>query len=379
MPATSGPYHVTRTPIDDLDGLRKKWEELETRADASFFLGWPWIGSWLATFAPAADVVEVRHEDRTVLLGVLVLARQRRHGVLTSRMLHLHRTGDPIADRVWIEHNGFLVDREHHRAATLAALEHLVKEHDDWDELVVGEMERENAELFAECGLARVDLSHSPSFGVDLAALRASGTSFLGSLSRNTRAQVRRSIRRFDDAGPLELRSATSVEEARVWLDELAAVHRARWGSEPAHGSGFAHPPFVAFHLRLLEAAGARDGVALSRVTAGDETIAWLYHFRRAGRVSFYLSAIPLPADPQLKPGLVAHALSIQHHLDAGAALYDFLGGDAQYKRSLGAPLPDQLTISLQRRRLKLGLERASRRLKGLLSGTRHERDLPSE
>jgi hypothetical protein len=38
---------VALVPIDDVASIESIWRDVVARADHSFFLSWPWIGTWL--------------------------------------------------------------------------------------------------------------------------------------------------------------------------------------------------------------------------------------------------------------------------------------------------------------------------------------------
>ena len=102
----------------------------------------------------------------------------------------------------------------------------------------------------------------------------------------------------------------------------------------------------ASFHAGLVRVyAGKQNGASdfaidLVRVRFGGTTVGILYNLRVRGRTSFYQSGLAYTADNKLKPGLVTHALAIQHYLDGDATEYDFLAGDPEalrYKESLAS------------------------------------------
>src|SRR5206468_187238 len=104
------------------------------------------------------------------------------------------------------------------------------------------------------------------------------------------------------------------------------------WGKPGA----FASAHFIDFHRRLISTAAAVGEAELVRVTVGGEPIGYLYNLLHRGTVYFYLSGLRYEAaDNRIKPGLVTHALAIQHYLECGFATYDFMGGSSCYKTSL--------------------------------------------
>jgi CelD/BcsL family acetyltransferase involved in cellulose biosynthesis len=190
--------------------------------------------------------------------------------------------------------------------------------------------------LAAAAGGLVLSERRQPAPFVDLAALDGTGGDFLASRSRNTRAQIRRSMRHFEGRwGRLRLSRPSGPGEAYAWLEEMIGLHAASWQRRGRPGA-FAGAFMRRFHAALVAEAAARGELDLVRLTAGGETLGLLYGFRHRGVVYAYQGGFrSFPGEPDARPGLVAHALAIEQARGAGLARYDFLAGDARYKRSL--------------------------------------------
>ena len=178
---------------------------------------------------------------------------------------------------------------------------------------------------------------------MDLDSLRARGSDYLSSLRPNTRQQIRRSMRLYDAAGELSATWADSAEIGLRFLDGLKTLHQNQWNARGKPG-GFASAFFERFQRRLIAEALPAGAAELVQITRGDEPIGYLYNLVWQGYVHAFVSGIFFEDDNRLKPGLVCHALCIQHHLDTGASVYDFMAGDFRYKASLGEPDPTSST-----------------------------------
>jgi CelD/BcsL family acetyltransferase involved in cellulose biosynthesis len=356
-----------RTDLDAAS-LAPLWRELEQRADPPMFLSWHWIGCWLAEAGIHPVVLLGYAGERLVLLGVLATWDRRGKLPMTVGGLLLHTTGDEAKDVITIEYNGFLTDSSWAGRADTAALHYLTSG------VVVAGRRRDELHLrniiadpafdpaVLPAGVVVRDLFRKPSWHVDLAALRAAGTPYLDSLSANTRQQLRRAMRHYEQRGPLTARRARDVPEAMDFLVEMKRLHQLYWTGKGEPGA-FAYPFLEAFERRLIETSLTAGAVELVRVCCGDETIGYLQNLVGNGRVLSYQSGIDYARDPKLKPGLVCHVLCIEMHLREGAAVYDFMAGAARYKASLGTPGPDLVYRVLERPTAKLRLERALRRL----------------
>jgi len=342
----------------DLTVLAARWRDLESRADGGYFLSWDWIGCWLELVETEVVLLEGRSGGKVVALGLLCPVRQR-YGWLSTNGVYLHQTGDPRVDGIAIEYNGILTDRALGTEGALQCLRALLREDAigtagrRWDELYLNGVTTGFADAVVECGAWLRLLARSPTWYVDLAAIRADGGAYLDRLSANTRYQVRRSMRRYEARGPLRLTAASDVAEGLDYLDELAALHQAHWIARGRPGA-FSAPFFTAFHRRLIADCLPCGSVEVLRATAGETTIGYLYNFLYRGRVYYYASGFVYEDDNRLKPGLVSHTLSVSRYLAQGMDCYDFMAGAARYKTSLGQPGPTMRAFAIQRPRARL-------------------------
>jgi CelD/BcsL family acetyltransferase involved in cellulose biosynthesis len=344
---------VTLDRVTDWDALGARWRDLEARAACSFFQSWTWIGCLAKERFDRPVLLEARQDGRSTALGLF----NHRPGLLRDTLL-LHETGDPKRDALFIEYNGLLVESgaapELNTQCLTAAL--------TWN---AGDARRgllgrrlvlsgiDDAQLHA-CGSVGQILRHlSRTVPIlDLTALRRDGRLHLDLLSANTRAQLRRSLRRYEQAGPLRVERANDAVRAHAWLDALAALHQRTWQSRGRPGA-FANPAFARFHHALIDTALPRGEVDLLRVLAGSGVIGYLYNFRHRDRVLAYQSGFDYAAaDRHQKPGLTCHHLAIERSRAESQSAYDFLAGGDRYKRSLanGETTLHWVTIGARRR-----------------------------
>lgn len=360
-------------PIEDPNALAVSWSDLETRSDCPFFLTWDWIGTWLSTTPGLSPLLlTVRDCSHVVGLAVFQPARQRRR-FRNARSLLLHRTGDPATDIITIEYNDVLTDRLYRDRIMRSVLPFLestklpTQKFGDWDEIHVAMATEEIAQRARDANLMTLEMAHKPSWFVDLEAVRRSGKSYIETLSGNTRHQIRRALRLYQEQGPVTARAAGSTEEAMGFFEEFGKLHQATWTSRGQPG-GFSNPYFVAFHRALLNRCIPRGTAELVRVAAGDNVIGQVYNFVHDGHVYAYQTGFAYSDDAKLKPGLVSHCLCIERHLTGGAQVYDFMAGDNRYKSNLGSRGPDMMHHILQRPTLKAKSEALLRGLKTRLS-----------
>lgn len=310
--------------------------------------------------APCVQLLVARCGNTVVGLGFMVRKFDRRHGVLLSSQLRLQHAGNQVDDQIWPEYNEFLVDERYRCELYPQLMEFLVSQYGCWDELVVGVLDEHSLENFRHKNLMQQVIWEAPTYQVDLAAIRQTNNNYIDSLSRNSRYQIRRAIKKSGAQGAVELSRAGSASDALAFLEVASVFHRRRWGDD----SGFHNPKFVAFHQYLIRQWWSSGVIEMLQLSIGGDVFAILYFFVFKQKVYFYLSGIDYDQNWIDKPGLVAHTYCVQKFIDEGYELYDFMGGDARYKRSLGQYGGKLVMASLQKRRTKFVLEKIARKFK---------------
>jgi CelD/BcsL family acetyltransferase involved in cellulose biosynthesis len=350
--------------------LAPEWRALERDAEASFFTSWTWIGGWLQRLERRhqPQLLRATRHGRVVGLGILVPALSRRLKLLPSPSLHLHTTAERQHDDLSIEHNGLLLERGDAPGIAAAMLEELCEPRHRWQQLRFPGLSvpppfppRLPARMIAR-------RESGDAYRVNLTALREGGGDYLARLSRNTRSQIRRSIKAYAALGPLRVTAAASLPEALRFLDRLKFHHQKAWVSRGAAGA-FANPLFEQFHRQLIARGFASGEVQLLQAAAADHEIGYLYNFVHRGHVSCYQSGFHYGVlAGNHHPGMAVHALAIQHCTDLGLGHYDFLAGSERYKQQLATDRYPMFDLSIHRRSLSLRLEEAWRGLKKSLA-----------
>lgn len=345
---------ISRFP--DFAALETEWRNLELRANGrfSFFQSWTWIGCLAEERFTDPVLLRASQDGRTV--GLALFNRR-------GRTLWLSESGHPQQDAPFIEHNAPLVTGE---PSATAALLGAVWEVPGIRRLVLGGVPET---LLTLAGGHVLRCQARPAPFIDLGAVRAVGGDLLAMLSANSRQQIRRSMRLLAARGTLGLTRAESAVEAEAWFTALVAVHSESWRRRGNPGA-FADPWMRRFHAALISRALARGELEMLRLAAGESVIGYLYNFRLHGRVYAYQSGIARrPEAPQEKPGLCLHALAIQAAAARGDQVYDFLAGDARYKRSLASDTMPLIWVEMTppdlRGRLLASGHRALRRVLG--------------
>lgn len=345
-------YEVLIGPLPETARLRDQWIALEERSRASYFLSWAWIGSWLELIRDRhadARLVSVRRDATTVALGV-VTARRRFLG-LGPLHVRLHEVGDQVLDNLTIEYNGLLAQAGHEKAALTAVVEHMARHDKRWltfylPGVDVDDVDFEGLQSSALELRTRLRATHF----VDLKPLRVGGDDYLGALPSRVRGSVRRTERRLADAfGAVDVDKAGSLAQKREFFAELVRLHLAYWASRGDSGA-FSDPRILQFHDRLIGMSSDDAGVQLVRLRAGNHVVGYVYNIVWRNRAYYYQAGIDYAGCGHLgSPGLLLLSHAVQGALAEGLDRYEFMAGDARYKRKLGTREGKMAWLSIDR------------------------------
>src|SRR5262249_36951903 len=154
--------------------------------------------------------------------------------------------------------------------------------------------------------------------------------SFLASLGPEHRYNVRRRLRQIHQQADMHFEAVDCEERRAAALRILVALHLKRW-DERGGSDAFDSEPVVAFHQEFSRRALVRGWLRLFVLWLDGEPAAALYGLRYGGTFSFYQSGFD-PRFRRASVGLVTLALALRRALEEGAAEFDLLHGNEDYK-----------------------------------------------
>lgn len=312
--------------MPDRAELAERWRSLEGRSDASFFLRWTWVAAWLESYAPSVELLAVT-DDAGRDVALALMGRSRTSRLLgRAATLHLNQSGDPVADRPYVEYNGLLAERGREGDAVAAALASIARRR-DWRVLRLSGI-RPGSPLLALPSRRAIRTDLSPVYQVDLEAVRSVQGDYLSLLSANTRSQIRRAMK--DHGGPLPDVATAAPKDVDPWLDEMASLNGGRHADNAWDDEGFRR--FIATIVRDGLSSGS---VELLRFSDAGGVVGLLVNFVQEGQAMNYQSAFASPRTAKDKPGLLCHAAAVDHYAGRGLSLYSLLAGKDRYKQSL--------------------------------------------
>jgi CelD/BcsL family acetyltransferase involved in cellulose biosynthesis len=316
-------------PVADRAAALDAWTQRCAGGAATFFQSPPFIAAWLAA---AGENVRILDDGAAMaFIGV------------NGAVAWFGETGRAGFDRLYVEYQDFLIAPGAGAAAREAALERLFAGAPEISEFVFRNARPALADaamrVAARAGLEARVLRTQPTFAIDLAAEPE--------ISSSLRAKIRRSIRRYEERGPVTLAPATAPADRQAAFRELIALHDPYWRARGEAGA-FADPDLFAFHQNFI--AAAPEAADLLRLKAGEETVGVLYNFIAGGRAYNYQGGFRPESDNQFAPGFTAHWLAAARYRARGLSAYDLMAGDADYKRRLGREGETLTSLVIERR-----------------------------
>ena len=154
---------------------------------------------------------------------------------------------------------------------------------------------------------------------------------YVQSLGKKERHELRRKVRRLESAGRATFRFASDAGQAIV-LERFFALHRLSRGEK----AGFMTAEVERFFRDIADALAPLDRLRLGVLSFDGADAAVLFGFA-IGRVIALYNAAYDPELASLSVGIVSHAWAIREAIARGYTTYDLLRGDEPYKHDLGA------------------------------------------
>jgi hypothetical protein len=357
MPAWTTESSVIKHPSD----IRDSWLDIQARSECSYFQSWGWIQTWLEQIAIELQplVVKVQFDGRLVGIGLFVSRDVKRRFFIHSYAMYLNEYPFDGLNMV-IEYNGLLAERGLMDEVYLETAGHLSRHYKQYDEFHFGAiLDRPDYGILKKCTIGKfkiIENELSECWQVDLEKFAPGLESYLANLSKNSRGQIRRSLRLYGEESPVTLKEAETVTEALKFFELMKGLHMKHWRSKGKAGA-YAKPANVNFHRKLIEKRFEFGEVQMIRVANSQRDIAYLLNYVWQHRVYSIQMGFNYDEDKRFKPGYVAHTLAIVHNKDKGMAVYDFMHGYARYKRSLGFSRERLYWVTLQITQLKFFTE----------------------
>ena len=317
-------------------GLEVHWRRLWRASNASVFNSWPWISAWWNEIGRHAQdlsphLIFLIEDDAPLALLPLQIARDSH-----DRLIKLQPFSSGVIHgcSVLPEHPDFLVRPEYRDLALSEIGAELSRRRiSQCDVFEASYMlpESDFSLLFKDLAAQHFGLLRKaapPTYAVDL---RGGFARYLDTLQPHRRSDCRRLLR-------LAEKAALSFEFAPVTplaLRELFNLHQRAW-IERGEAGAFGQERIQRFHQRLIATREDDFAVLVGRLSDSEGALSVVYGFLLRDVYYFYQSGNEPDTRRGVRSnGIVAQLLTMQALAEMGVERYDFLAGEADYKRRL--------------------------------------------
>lgn len=320
---------LTAAP-EDLESLAPEWEQLFSRVpDAPPFLHPAWPRTWLRHFGTGARPVFLAIRKGSELVGVASLDM-----AAEARQLGDHNVTDyagPLAAP------GFEAD------VARAILQWLTTERASsmlfWGIAANSPTRTVIGEAAAAAGWSCAEEHEAV---CPQAELPGDFEAFLAGLSKHDRHELRRKLRNLGASGEIRFDVFSAPGDISSRMDRFLEMMRISRDDKDEFLT-----PAMEIYFRDVAATYAGLGMMrLAQLSLDGRDAAMILYFENDATVFLYNSGYD-PEFARLAVGLLSKALAIQHAIESGKRLFDFLRGEEEYKRHLGGVPLEVLRLRL--------------------------------
>jgi len=317
-------YHDTSV----FQELKSVWNTLLKRAPINnIFYTWEWHSTWWDAYQPGDIWVIACYENNEIVgIAPLFIAHTE-----SGRYVHIIGCVD-VTDYL-----DFIVDKNYQEAVFEVLVDYLSNNRDKFDVLDLCNIPENSPTLSI-----LPDLLKSKGFELNIQQqevcpvieLPGEWGDYIGLLDKKQRHEVRRKLRRIH--GVQSDVDWYVVNGKQNLHDEISCFMELMAASDPEKAEFLKDEANVRFFKNIMPLIQESGWLQMNFLTVGDERVAGYINFIYDDRVFVYNSGLNFEEYGQLSPGIVLLAYNIQHAIEQGYKVYDFLRGDEVYKYRMG-------------------------------------------
>ena len=323
------------------DNLTSDWERIfEAMPSSSAFDSLDWNRIWWEHFGADSKLMlraAVRPDGSTSMIAPMKLDAGHDQGVCTFL------GGTDLVDYLGFKHDDELQSGD--VGQLLQAL------HDDADinALVLESLPEDSHTIHAVKEVAKQigwDIHIWDEGVAPRVSLPSSVDEYFASLTKKHRHELRRKLRRLENAGNIEQIEISNPDDVADRMGEFIRLHRGSSIDKQEFMTVEREQFFREIAVRLAE----KDITRLYFLLLNGESVATSLAFK-VGTTKYLYNSGYDPDRSWLAVGLLNHALNILASISEGVRVYDFMRGNERYKYHLGAVDRHIYTVRLDKRR----------------------------
>jgi CelD/BcsL family acetyltransferase involved in cellulose biosynthesis len=343
---------------EEFESLREDWNTLLECADgASVFVSWEWTYNWWRHYGKKHSLRILAAWEHGRLTGLLPLYIQRTvvYRYYPVNVLRFIGTGGDTAP----DYLGpLLVPVVAERTAS-AFIEYVLDEVSGWDVLHLSDLGLDSvlwAQVKRQCAARRYELTPSVAARIAYITLPSSWENYLASVHRDRRYTIRSTRRKFETQHQGRFYVRASEDGIDEVIDRLIELHHRRWQAK-SEQHAFSSDEYIGFHRDVIHACARRGWIRFYWLEANGLPLAVFYCYRFRNHI-YYFQAGFNPDYERLRPGLVLIGYAVEHAIQEGNIVFDFLRGEHEYKSQWGKSMRETHALTVYRGGLSAALYR---------------------
>ncbi len=325
----------TLTTVDELAAIADSWDQLLSQSlNNSYSLSWTWLSHWLNVYLGNDRLLCVLVYDDARLVGIAPfwVKKLRQLGIGRLRILRFIGSEEVCAD-----HLDLIISRKNSKAICAAIWEELHgplrKEWDFWEYNFVPAMSPVLQSLteLADKDNRCLSMNITGFTICPYAMLPDSWETYITSISRSSRGNLKTSTELLTKAGNLQLRICDSHESLPGYLETHMDLHRKSWNDRGQDGS-YTTETFKRFHRELSQDLLSRGQLMLCSLELDGVAIGSFYGFIHEKVIYYYLLGVNRAAVPKAGIGRVLLGKCIEAAIGRKCTEFDMLRGFEEYK-----------------------------------------------
>ena len=319
----------TFNSVDVFDALHDEWNALVKRSITDTpFSTYEWHYHWWKAYQPGELWILTIRDDRDMLQGIAPLFIVEVDG---QRIVHLIGCED-VTDYV-----DLIIDRDNSDAVYDALTSALIDAKDHYDALDWCNIPAQSAtytmlpNLLSEKGFVTETIVQEVCPVIELPD---SFDGYLELLDKKERKEVQRKLRRAKGAGDsLNWYIVTNEHDLDAEIDKFLSLMAS---SHPEKAQFLENEKHVAFFKSIVPAAAQAGWLQLNFLEVTGDAVAAYVNFDYNNQILVYNSGLDPQKAAALSPGIILLSYNIEHAIENGREIFDFLRGDEQYKYRMG-------------------------------------------
>ncbi len=309
----------------------QEWQALDNRLGSPYLsCSAEWTRIWIRHYGNLIPHRIAVLSSGTDIVGMCLLSQGvgQHDGPFAIKTIHVGTAGEPEGDSVCVEYNHLLTSPQY-RPEFARQLMQSISQQESCEYFVLDGMNHDDTRAFIDLN-APTEVNEVPCHYCDLNAIRSSTHEPWRMFGTSTRTNLRRSLR---DLGPVELDWGDTADQALDFYEEMIGYHRLRWNASGKAGA-FSSSRFTEFHRDLIAAMVPAGRAVMVRARQASRVLGILYLMIQDNRLLYYQAGLP-EHQSKLSLGNVTQYLTMLEGARRGYDAFDFMAGDAQYKRVL--------------------------------------------